>query len=169
MVVSVVFSVCCYVAHAVRLHCCRFSSTATQSLHLQTPLSHIYHHHRCCRWRQTPSPASSPTLAPGWGPVLRTKHPDICLSGDGVSWKGRGTQLTPGVSSKIGFSFVCDDTCVSPLCFVFFPPCFSLALPLSGKKERLTDWGGQVTVQVWVAANPSLLSFPHWRSMVERV
>lgn len=44
-----------------------------------------------------------------------------------------------------------------PFCFtlMFYPCMFSLcALPFV-ERERLTDWGGQMTIQVWVGANPS--------------
>lgn len=52
---------------------------------------------------------------------------------------------------RIGHSLVVH-RCFSPVCFhSVLCPCF--------KRERLTDCGGQMTIQVWVGANPSL-GFP---------
>ncbi len=59
----------------------------------------------------------------------------------------RGFLLTPGVFGKLGFSFV--------LHWHFSPACFHSVLCPCFKRERLTDWGGQMTIQVWFGANPS--------------
>lgn len=79
--------------------------------------------------------------------VLRNKCLCIYLSGSGAYNKAGGFLLTPGVFGKIGSSFV--------LRWRFTPVCFHSVLCPCCKRERLTDWGGQMTVQVWVGANPS--------------
>lgn len=38
---------------------------------------------------------------------------------------------------------------------VFTPVCFHSVLCPCFKRERLTDWGGQMTIQVWAGANPN--------------
>lgn len=65
-----------------------------------------------------------------------------------------GFLFTPRIISFLARSYL-------PFCFtrLFLPPnplyVFTLCFALVLEGERLTDWGGQMTIQVWAGANPS--------------
>lgn len=88
----------------------------------------------------------SPTVA-DWAHIQQIISPHIFVF----------TFVSPGDAAetscfRTGFL---DRICYPFFFFFFTRVCFHSVLCPCFERESLTDWGGQMTVQVWVGANPS--------------